>query len=132
MKACSEYYYFCIDQTICVISPNITTLTIRDGLARDIEFHCQCMDDNGMMITGTRWFFNGSLILTRDDTNRASTAPYYNNTTLLLLCLLIGHLLTPHIVVHILVHLTICFLPYHLEIQLLLIQEVSMYTYNNI
>ena len=53
MKACSEYYYLCT--VSCVISPNITTLTIRSGLARDVEFHCQCTDDNGMMITGTRW-----------------------------------------------------------------------------
>ena len=30
----------------CVISPNITTLTIADGLTRAVEFHCQCMDGN--------------------------------------------------------------------------------------
>ena len=34
-----------------------------------------------MMITGTRWFFNGNLVLTEDDTSRTSTAPYYFNTT---------------------------------------------------
>ena len=39
----------------CVISPDLTTLTIADGLTRDVEFHCQCMDSNGIMITETRW-----------------------------------------------------------------------------
>ena len=65
MKACSEYYYLCT--VSCVISPNITTLTIRSGLARPVEFHCQCMDDNGMMITGTRWLLsNGTSAPTQD------------------------------------------------------------------
>ena len=66
------YYYLCtVDdvsaQTSCVISPNLTTLTIANGLVRDVEFHCQCMDSNGMMITGTRWFLpNGTAAPTRD------------------------------------------------------------------
>ena len=33
------------------------------------------------MITGTRWFINGSLVLTEDDSNRTNTDPYYINTT---------------------------------------------------
>ena len=41
-------------QTSCVISPDLDMLTIRDPLGRDVELHCQCMDDNGI-ITGTRW-----------------------------------------------------------------------------
>ena len=45
-------------QTSCVISPNLTALAIADGLTRDVEFHCQCMDINGMMITGTRWLLS--------------------------------------------------------------------------
>ena len=56
-------YYLCtVDdvsaQTSCVISPNITTLTIADGLQRHVEFHCQCTDGNGMMLTGTRWLLS--------------------------------------------------------------------------
>ena len=51
----------------CVISPNLTTLTIADGLTRDVEFHCQCMDSNGMRITGTRWLLpNGNAAPTQD------------------------------------------------------------------
>ena len=38
------------------------------------------MDDN-RIITGTRWFFDGSLVLTEDDSNRENTDPYYINTT---------------------------------------------------
>ena len=54
-------------QTSCVISPNITTLTLADGLTRDIEFHCQCTNDNGMMINGTRWLLpNGTSAPTQD------------------------------------------------------------------
>ena len=57
-----EHYICTVDdvsaQTICAISPNLDTLTLADGLARDVEFHCQCMDSNGMMITGTRWLLS--------------------------------------------------------------------------
>ena len=54
----------------CVISPNLDTLTIRDELVRDVEFHCQCMDSNGMMITGTRWLLSdGSAGPTRNNLN---------------------------------------------------------------
>ena len=42
----------------CVISPNLTALTIANGLTRDVEFHCQCMDSNRMMINGTRWLLS--------------------------------------------------------------------------
>ena len=65
-------YYLCtVDdvsaQTSCVIGPNLDTLTIADGLQRDVEFHCQCMDSNGMMITGTRWLLpDGTAAPTRD------------------------------------------------------------------
>ena len=53
-------------QTSCVISPNLTTLTIRDDLVRNVELHCQCMDGNGI-ITGTRWFAGNTLV---NDTGR--------------------------------------------------------------
>ena len=74
-----KYHYLCtVDnvsaQTNCVISPNITTLTVRGGLERDVEFHCQCMDDNGI-ITGTRWF-HGSTLVSQSGTDR----PYSTNT----------------------------------------------------
>ena len=45
----------------CVISPDLTTLTIANGLTRDVEFHCQCMDGNA------RWLFsNGTLAPTQN------------------------------------------------------------------
>ena len=51
----------------CVISPNLDTLTIRNGLVRDVEFHCRCMNSNGTMITGTRWLLsNGNAAPTRN------------------------------------------------------------------
>ena len=62
-------------QTSCVISPNLTTLTIRDGVVRNIELHCQCMDDNGI-ITGTRWFA-GNTLVSQSDSNR----PYSTTNT---------------------------------------------------
>ena len=59
-----EYYYFCAVDDVsaqCVISPNITTLTIANGLTRDVEFHCQCMDGNA------RWFLpNGNSATTQN------------------------------------------------------------------
>ena len=69
-------------QTSCVISPNLTTLTIANGLTRDVEFHCQCMDSNGMMITGTRWLLsNGSSAPTQNAITSSITTPYQINTT---------------------------------------------------
>ena len=56
-------------QTSCVISPDLDMLTIRDPLGRDVELHCQCMDDNGI-ITGTRWFSNMTTIVPTDNSNR--------------------------------------------------------------
>ena len=58
-----NYYYLCIvddvsAQTSCVISPNLTNLTIADGLVRGVEFHCQCVISNRMIITGTRWLLS--------------------------------------------------------------------------
>ena len=83
---CEHYYYLCTvndvsAQTSCVISPNLTALTIRNRLARDIEFHCQCMDSNGTMITGTRWFHNGTTVPTQNAVTSSTTAPYQINTT---------------------------------------------------
>ena len=74
-----KYYYLCtVDdvsaQTSCVISPDLTALTLRNPLGRPIEFHCQCMDDNGI-ITGIRWF-NGSTLVYQNESFR----PYSTNT----------------------------------------------------
>ena len=70
---------FCIvsAQTSCVISPDLNMLTIRDPLGRDVELHCQCMDDNGI-ITGTRWFLPNMSIVSTDISSRPNstgTAP---------------------------------------------------------
>ena len=61
----------------CVISPNLDMLTIRNNLGRDVELHCQCMDDNGI-ITGTRWFLSNMSAVSTNDSNRphsTGTAP---------------------------------------------------------
>ena len=43
---------------------------------QDIELHCQCMDGNGMTITETSWFHNGSSVTTTvNDTNLPTGAP---------------------------------------------------------
>ena len=62
-------------QTSCVISPDLDMLTIRDNLGRDVELHCQCMDDNGI-VTGTRWFLPNMNIVSTDSSNR----PYSTGT----------------------------------------------------
>ena len=62
-------------QTSCVISPNINMFTIRNPLGKDVELHCQCMDDNGI-ITGTRWFLPNMNIVSND----SSARPYSNGT----------------------------------------------------
>ena len=71
---------FCIvavsAQTSCVISPNITSLVIKDELARDVEFHCRCSDGNGQL-NGAKWFYNGNLILAQNDGNYKDGDPYY-------------------------------------------------------
>ena len=42
----------------------------------EIELHCQCMDDNGMIITGTSWFHDGvSVSDTVNDPNLPTDAP---------------------------------------------------------
>ena len=70
------YYYLCTVKTSCVISPNLTSLTIRDTLIQDVELHCQCMDDNGIF-TGTRWFLpDMTTIVSTDSSNR----PYSTGT----------------------------------------------------
>ena len=63
-------------QTSCVISPDLDVLTIRNPLGRDVELHCQCMDDNGI-ITGTRWFLPNMSIVSTDDSIR----PYSTGTS---------------------------------------------------
>ena len=62
-------------QTSCVISPDLDMLTTRSSLGRDVELHCQCMDDNGI-ITGTRWFSDMTTIVTTGNSNR----PYSTGT----------------------------------------------------
>ena len=79
-----EHYLCTVDdvsaQTSCVISPNIANVIIAENIGRDVEFHCQCTDDNGMMITGTRWFHNGTSIPIQN-VRSSSTTPYQINTT---------------------------------------------------
>ena len=83
--ACNTYtestyvktYYFCTvydvsAQTSCVISPDINMLTTRNPLGRDVELHCQCMDDNGI-ITGTSWFSDMSIVSTDSSARPYST-----------------------------------------------------------
>ena len=48
---------------------------IRDGLVRNIELHCQCIDGNGI-ITGTRWF-TGNTLVSQSNSNR----PYSTTDT---------------------------------------------------
>ena len=59
---------------LSIINPDLNMMTIRDQLRRDIELHCQCMDDNGI-ITGTRWFSNTSIVPTN-----SSSRPYSTGT----------------------------------------------------
>ena len=61
--------------TSCVISPDLDILTIRNNLGRDVELHCQCMDDNGI-ITGTRWFLPNMSMVSND----SSARPYSTGT----------------------------------------------------
>ena len=73
------YSFFTVDdvsaQTSCVISPDLDMLTTRSPLGRDVELHCQCMDDNGI-ITGTRWFSDMTTIVPTDSSSR----PYSTGT----------------------------------------------------
>ena len=77
---CTTYCFCTVDdvsaQTSCVISPDFNMLTIKNHLGRDVDLHCQCMDDNGI-ITGTRWFSNMSIVST-DSSNH----PYSTGTAL--------------------------------------------------
>ena len=73
-----NYLYIVNDvsaQTSCLISPDFNMLTIRDGIERDVELHCQCMDDNGI-INGTRWFLPDMSIVPSDNSSR----PYSTGT----------------------------------------------------
>ena len=77
-------HYFCtVDdasaQASCVISPDLATLTIRDGLVRNVELHCQCMDDSGI-ITGASWFYGSTLLDSQSNTKFISS---YSNSTAL-------------------------------------------------
>ena len=75
-----EYYYFCAVDDVsaqCIISPNLDSLTIADGLTRDVEFHCRCMNSDGMIM----WFHNGSSLPTQNAITSSVTAPYQINTT---------------------------------------------------
>ena len=56
-------------------------MIIAQNLGRDVEFLCQCTDDNRMMVAGTRWFHNGSLLTTQNARSSSITAPYQINTT---------------------------------------------------
>ena len=70
------YYVYTVDnasaQTSCVINPDFDMLTIRNQLGRDVELHCQCMDDNGI-ITGTRWFLPNMSMVSADSSARPNS-----------------------------------------------------------
>ena len=77
---CINNYFLCTvgdvsALTSCAITPDLDMLTIRDGLVRDVDLHCQCMDDNGI-INGTRWFLPDMSIVSTDNSNR----PYSTGT----------------------------------------------------
>ena len=75
-----EYFSFCVFNDgiaqSCVISPNISSLTIRNRLQRDIELHCQCVDVKGIPLTGARWFSGNNLILAQSGQSD-NRNPYY-------------------------------------------------------
>ena len=76
MCSCDYFTSYCLCKvSSCVISPDFDTLTIRNQLVRDVELHCQCMDDNGI-INGTRWFFPNMTIVPTNSSHR----PYSTGT----------------------------------------------------
>ena len=59
-----------------IFPTNPTTFTIRNPLSALVEFNCQCMYDNGMILTGTRWFLpNGNLV-----SDGSQAGPYYESS----------------------------------------------------
>ena len=62
-------------QTSCVINPDFNMLTIRNDLGRVVDLHCQCMDDNGIIIDA-RWFLHNMNMASTDSSNR----PYSTGT----------------------------------------------------
>ena len=46
---------------------------------QNIELHCQCMNSDGMIITGARWFYNGTIV-PFGTTESTSGAIYQNNS----------------------------------------------------
>ena len=66
-------YYLCTVNDVtaqsCVIGPNLTELSIRNHLQRNVELHCQCLDIIGE-VTETWWFSGSNSMITRMDSNR--------------------------------------------------------------
>ena len=62
-------------QTSCVINPDFNMLTIRNDLGRVVDLHCQCMDDNGIIIDA-RWFLPNMSMASTDNSIR----PYSTGT----------------------------------------------------
>ena len=66
-------YYLCTVNDVtaqsCVIGPNLTELTIRNPLERNVELHCQCLDIIGE-VTETWWFSGSNSMITRMDSSR--------------------------------------------------------------
>ena len=46
---------------------------------RDVELHCQCVNSSGILIFGTRWFYNGRIVPIRT-TESSSGATYQTNS----------------------------------------------------
>ena len=77
----STFYYLCtvddvLSQASCAVGPNLPFLRPNNRLGLPVELHCQCMYDNGTMITGTRWFRGSNLVEARDSQNPTRN-PYY-------------------------------------------------------
>ena len=79
MYSCHVYtIYICIVDDVaaqsCEIRPNLTNLTLRNELLRDIELHCQCLNMNGE-VTETWWFFRNNVV-----SRNGSDRPYSTTT----------------------------------------------------
>ena len=46
---------------------------------RNVELHCQCVNSSGILISGTRWFYNGRIVPIRA-TESSSGATYQTNS----------------------------------------------------
>ena len=80
-------YYLCTVNDVaaqsCVIGPDLTELTIRNPLQRNVELHCQCLDIIGE-VTETWWFSGSNSMITQMDSNRVHSTN--TNPSRLIIC----------------------------------------------